>query len=44
MAGKAAGYPDKPDGMDFLSYHDVVSTPVLRTYFVHVRGTAHGSG
>jgi hypothetical protein len=44
VAGKAAGYLDKPDGMDFLSYHDVVSTPVLRTYFVHVLGTAHGSG
>ena len=44
VTGSAPGYLFKPDGMDFLSYHDVVSTPVLRRYFVRVLGKAKGSG
>ena len=43
-AGSSPGYLFKPDGMDFLSYHDVVSTPSLRKYFLHVLGTAKPSG
>ena len=44
LAGAAPGLLDTPDGMDFLSYRDVVTTPQLRRYFVHVLGSAHATG
>jgi hypothetical protein len=44
VAGVAPGFLQKPDGMDFLSYRDVVATPVLRRYFVHVIGASETGG
>jgi hypothetical protein len=44
VAGSAPGQLFKPDGMDFLGYHDIVTTPILRRYLVHVLGKATPSG
>jgi hypothetical protein len=44
VAGSGPGQLYKPDGMDFLSYREVVTTPQLRRYLVKVLGKAHAAG
>jgi len=44
VAGSGPGSLFRPDGMDFLSYRDVVTNPRLRRYFVRVLGSAHTLG